>query len=86
MAGVSKGGPAEAAGLQAGDVLLAVDGQPVLDARATMSSIAAIKPGTRLPVTIVRNGERKDLTLEVAERPIPAVPVDHTVEPQRRIE
>ena len=86
VAGVTRGGPAETAGLQAGDVLLAVDGQPVLDAKATMSSIAAIRPGTRLPVTIVRNGERKDLTLEVAERPIPTVPVDNMTEPQKRRE
>ncbi|MGM0615707.1 MAG: Do family serine endopeptidase [Pseudomonadota bacterium] len=80
IAGAIKGGPADKAGLQPGDVLLAVDGQPVLDARATMSNIAAIKPGTRLPVTIVRNGERQDLTLEVAERPIPSVPVEEPSE------
>jgi len=80
IAGAIKGGPADQAGLQPGDVLLAVDGQPVLDARATMSNIAAIKPGTRLPVTIVRNGERQDLTLEVAERPIPSVPVEERSE------
>lgn len=76
IAGAIKGGPADEAGLQPGDVLLAVDGQPVLDARATMSNIAAIQPGTRLPVTIVRNGGRQQLTLEVAERPIPQVPIE----------
>ncbi|WP_075879134.1 S1C family serine protease [Vreelandella massiliensis] len=74
IAGVIQGGPADKAGLQPGDVLLAVDGQPVLDARATMSDIAAIEPGTKLPLTIVRGGEVMDVTLEVGERPVPTLP------------
>ncbi|MGM0824815.1 MAG: S1C family serine protease [Pseudomonadota bacterium] len=71
VAGVVDEGPAEEAGLMPGDVLLAVDGQPILDARVTMSDIASIKPGTSLPLTIVRDGERMEMTLEVGERPIP---------------
>ncbi|MDR5898087.1 Do family serine endopeptidase [Halomonas vilamensis] len=74
IAGVISDGPADLAGLQPGDVLLAVDSQPVLDARATMSEIAAIEPGTTLPLTIVRGGEIRQVTLEVGERPVPALP------------
>lgn len=70
VAGVVSGGPADKAGLQPGDILLSVDGKTVLDARATMSNIASIEPGTSLPLTIVRSGERIDVTLEVGERPI----------------
>lgn len=72
VAGVVSGGPAAEAGLQPGDVLLSVDGQAIMDARATMSDIASIPPGTILPLTIVRSGERMDVTLEVGERPVPA--------------
>ncbi|MCA1771308.1 MAG: Do family serine endopeptidase [Halomonas sp.] len=72
VADVVDGGPAEKAGLEPGDVLLSVDGRPILDARATMSDIASIKPGTELPLTIVRDGERIEMTLDVGERPIPS--------------
>ncbi|WP_422101737.1 Do family serine endopeptidase [Vreelandella sp.] len=71
VAGVVSGGPAAQAGLQPGDVLLSIDGQVILDARATMSDIASIPPGTSLPLTIVRGGERMEMTLEVGERPVP---------------
>ena len=64
-------GPAAKAGLQPGDVLPSIDGQAILDARATMSDIASIPPGTSLPLTIVRSGERMEMTLEVGERPVP---------------
>ncbi|MCB8889717.1 S1C family serine protease [Vreelandella malpeensis] len=71
VAGVVSEGPAERAGLQPGDVLLSIDNQAILDARSTMSDIASIAPGTELPLTVVRNGERIQMTLEVGERPTP---------------
>ena len=74
IAAVVPKGPADQAGLQAGDVLLEVDGQPILDPRQTMSEIAAVAPGSQLPVTVVRGGETMRVTLEVAERPTPRQP------------
>ncbi|SHL98544.1 S1C family serine protease [Vreelandella subglaciescola] len=74
VAGVVKGGPAESAGLQPGDVLLALDDEPILDARTTMSDIAELTPGDTLPLTIVRSGEKKHVELTVGERPAPARP------------
>ena len=71
IAGVVPDGPADRAGLQPGDVLLEVDGQPVLDPRRTMSDIAAEAPGTRLPLTVVRGGERHAVTIVLGERPTP---------------
>ena len=37
-----------------------------------MSDIAAVPPGTRLPLTVVRGGERLEMTIELGERPTPA--------------
>ena len=71
IAGVVPGGPADEAGLQPGDVLLAIDNRPILDARVTMADIAAVAPGESLPLTVVRGGETLEVTLEVGERPAP---------------
>ncbi|MGL6253425.1 MAG: Do family serine endopeptidase, partial [Billgrantia desiderata] len=71
ISGVVPEGPAAVAGLRPGDVLLEVDGRPILDARAAMSDIAAIQPGATLPLTLVRSGETFTVDLEVGERPLP---------------
>ncbi|XKE46721.1 Do family serine endopeptidase [Halomonas organivorans] len=78
VSGVIPEGPADQAGLQPGDVLLEVDGQPILDPRQTMSDIAAVPPGSRLPVTVVRGGETLEVTIEVGERPTPSRPAPTT--------
>ncbi|WP_136066999.1 Do family serine endopeptidase [Modicisalibacter radicis] len=71
IANVVPGGPGAEAGLQPGDVMTAIDGKPIIDPRVAMADIAEIAPGTRLPVTYIRGGERHSVEVEVGERPRP---------------
>ncbi|GHB31104.1 Do family serine endopeptidase [Salinicola rhizosphaerae] len=71
IANVVHDGPGADAGLQPGDILLAINGKPILDPRETQVDIAEISPGTRLPLTILRGGEKREVTLTVGERPRP---------------
>ena len=55
MAAVTAGGAAAKAGIQAGDIIVSVAGQPTGSITALQSVLAAQKPGDRVPV--VRPGE-----------------------------
>ncbi|WP_286009795.1 Do family serine endopeptidase [Salinicola avicenniae] len=72
VASVVPNGPGDQAGLRPGDILLAIDGKPILDPRETQVDIAEIPPGSTLPLTLIRGGEKVEVTLEVGERPQPA--------------
>jgi putative serine protease PepD len=69
LADVRSGTPAAEAGLQAGDVVTSVDGDPVGSAAALQSAIDAKKPGDRVIVDYLRNGERRTVTVTLATRP-----------------
>jgi serine protease Do len=63
------GSPAAKAGFVAGDVITAVNGGPVKDARDLARKIAMLAPNTSVKVDLVRNGEAKNLTLTIGEMP-----------------
>jgi serine protease Do len=66
---VEAGGPAAKAGLQTGDVILAVDGKPV-DASSDLPRIVGeSKPGSALALQVWRKGETRDLRVTVGETP-----------------
>ncbi|MBC7237683.1 MAG: PDZ domain-containing protein [Chloroflexi bacterium] len=61
---VHPGSPAERAGLQPGDVIIALGGRPVSNASALERMLAEARPGTRLSLTFVRGSERRAAELE----------------------
>jgi serine protease Do len=72
IAGVEPSGPARAAGIQQGDVVVRVNGQDVTPDN-TLSYIVANTPiGVKVPIEVVRKGERVALTAVIAERPAEA--------------
>lgn len=65
---VVPGGAAEKAGLQAGDVLVELDGDPVEDVQGYMMVLNGLTVGTEVKATVMRASERKELTLKVGSR------------------
>jgi len=61
--------PAAKAGIQSGDVITAVDGQPVKNARELARKISSMAPGTSVKLGIWRTGAEKALTLALGELP-----------------
>ena len=64
---ITPGGPASKAGLEAGDVIVEYNGRPVTDSDALVSMVVATKPGSTVPVTVVRDKQRKTLSVTVDE-------------------
>jgi serine protease DegS len=69
VAGVQRSGPAAAAGLQPGDVIVGLDRISADSALEIMNAIAERRPGDRVQLQIDRGGQQLSLEVAVAERP-----------------
>lgn len=70
IAGVSAQGPAAAAGLRLGDVVLALDGAPTPSVDGVHKLLTRERIGQRVTLDVLRDGAVKRLDLRVAERPV----------------
>jgi S1-C subfamily serine protease len=61
IAQVISGSPAEVAGLRTGDVMVAVEGQPVVSSTALQQRMVAAAIGRRVEITVWRNGALVDV-------------------------
>ncbi len=66
---VQPGSPAEKAGLQTGDVVLALNDTPIDSSNALRNQVAPLGPGASVTLSISRNGEKKELATTLAELP-----------------
>ncbi|MFT4040883.1 MAG: trypsin-like peptidase domain-containing protein [Thermomicrobiales bacterium] len=65
---VEESGPAAAAGLMLGDVLLGIGGEPVEHVEQLQDRLTGDRVGVAVPVRIVRGGEAQDVPVTIAER------------------
>jgi len=63
VADVAKDGPAQRAGIKAGDVIVAFDGKAIKDSAELPLQVARLTPGKRVQIKVLRDGQ--DLTLPI---------------------
>jgi serine protease Do len=76
VANVAPGGPAERAGIERGDVIVEFGGRKVADSHQLPMLVAGTSVGSNARLTVVRNGDRKEIDVEIASLPD---------EPERRL-
>lgn len=69
VAQVMEEGPAAKGGLQVGDVILALDGKPIIMSADLPHLVGALKPGSKVELDVVRDGSRKSLKLSIGALP-----------------
>lgn len=71
ITGVLQNGPAAQGGIRPGDVIIAVDAQPVKNVSQLLSAVAALKPGTPSPFTVLRDAGQVEIAITPSKRQAP---------------
>lgn len=87
VADVVPGQPADKAGIRAGDIIVNVSGKVVENANQLRNDIALARPGQKVPLTLLRNGKKREVTLITIERTAEVLqkqqPIQQRSRPQR---
>ncbi len=65
---VQPGGPAEKAGIKAGDIVIAIDGRTIKDGDDLVNEIASRRPGSTIRLGYVRDGKQADTIVTIGDR------------------
>ena len=66
---VEKGGPAEKAGIETGDIILKFDGKPVSSSSELPRIVGSTRPGSKSAMEVWRKGATKEIVVTVGELP-----------------
>ena len=69
VSSVEKGGPADKAGLEQGDIVLRFDNRPVGISGDLPRIVGSTRPGAKVPVLVWRKGAQREMSVVVAELP-----------------
>ena len=69
LTSVEAGGPADDAGLEDGDVVVAVDGAAIRSSDDLVAAVAARSPGDEVVLTVERDGDTRDVEVTLGRRP-----------------
>ena len=69
IAQVMKDTPAEAAGMREGDVVVAIDGRPIVETRALQRLVGSAPAGREVALVVLRERERQELRVRVGQMP-----------------
>jgi len=64
---VEKGGPAEKAGVEPGDIIVKVDGRDVVSSNVLPRIVTQVQPGKKVVLTVWRGGQAREIAVTVAE-------------------
>jgi serine protease Do len=65
---ITPDGPAEMAGLKAGDIITAIDGRSIKDGDDLVNEIASRRPGSSIRLGYLREGKQADITVTIGDR------------------
>jgi serine protease Do len=65
---VSPGGPAEKAGIKAGDIITGIDGRSIKDGDDLVNEIASRRPGSNVRLAYLHDGKQADATVTIGDR------------------
>lgn len=66
---IAEGGPADKAGLKEKDVIVAIDGNKVINSQSVMEMVTELRPGTTVDFDVLRDGKTVTLPVTIEEDP-----------------